>query len=543
MLSGGSPVKTHCLPFRQIPHTTKLFTDFLSWSPQVRQFFPGPPHFSHWLKSEKQARRYELVRREEISGVLRRQNKAWQASQQTMQNIDRLGNGAAAVVTGQQVGLFGGPLFAIFKALSAVKLAEEANAAGVECVPVFWLATTDHDLAEVNHVGFPGPGGLRTLTTPTTGIPDAPVHDLIFGPEIDAVIQAAGEFIGDSEAAALLRQAYRPGENLGSAFARLFTGLFAEWGVVVLDASDPEIHGLAEPIYRSAAERAPELNDSLLTRGKELEGAGYHQQVKITPSSTLLFMLRAGGRVAVHQLQNPETEFLVAEERVSQQDLLQRIASAPQDFSPNVLLRPVVQDYLLPTVAYVGGAAETAYFAQAAVVYQALLGRTTPVVPRFSATLIEPKLQSLLDRYGLAVPDLFRGPDSVREELARRTLPQALQGAFNQADSSLKTSLVAIQGALSRLDTTLVEAAENAFSKIQHQLDQLRSRAARAELRQSEILNRHADLLCNTLYPNKTLQEREVAGVYFLARHSTELLRNLYQFIHTDCLDHQLISL
>jgi bacillithiol synthase len=538
-------VKSQCLPFRQIPHTTKLFTDFLSWSPQVRQFFPRSPHISQWLKDEKPTLRYEPARREQVSAVLRRQNKAWDASPETIKNIDRLRGGASAVVTGQQVGLFGGPLFAIFKALSAIKLAYEATAAGVECVPVFWLATTDHDLAEVNQVAIPGPDGLRRLTVPTAGIPDAPVHDVIFGPEIAPVVQAAAELVGDSEAATLLGQAYQPGENLGCAFARLFAALFAAWGVVLLDASDPEIHRLAEPIYRSAVERAPELSEALLIRGQELESAGYHQQVKVTPSSTLLFMLRAGARVPVHQHPNGSAGagFLAGEEKIVGQDLFERVRSAPQDFSPNVLLRPVVEDYLLPTLAYVGGAAETAYFAQAGAVYQALLGRTTPVIPRFSATLIEPKLQSLLERYELAVPDLFPGADAVREELAQRALPQELQSAFNQADSELKASMAHIQSALSRLDRTLIDAARNAAAKMLHQLDQLRSRAARAELRQTEVLSRHADLLNSALYPNKTLQEREIGGIYFLARHGTQLLHNLYQLMHTDCLDHQLISL
>jgi bacillithiol biosynthesis cysteine-adding enzyme BshC len=299
-------------------------------------------------------------------------------------------------------------------------------------------------------------------------------------------------------------------------------------------------------MYQAAIERAAALDDALLARGKELEAAGYHQQVKVTPSSTLLFTLRDGARVPIHRRSNgagAEVDFLVADEKVPQTELLRRIASEPHQFSPNVLLRPVVQDYLLPTLVYVGGAAEVAYFGQAAVVYQALLGRVTPILPRFSATIVEAKPQTLLERYSLAVPDVFHSPEELRESLAKHTLPAELQSAFDQADASLKKSLAAIQQSLERLDKTLVEAAANAGSKMQHQLEQLRSRAARAELRQSEVLIRHAELLSNALYPNKALQEREIAGVYFIARHGAELLRNLYDTIHTECLDHQLVSL
>jgi bacillithiol biosynthesis cysteine-adding enzyme BshC len=544
-MSGELPVKSQCLPFGQIPHSTRLFLDFLSYSPKVHSFYPHSPRFAEWMMTDETANlRYEPARRARVADILEGQNKNWGASAQTLENIGRFRSGASAIVTGQQVALFGGPLFSIFKALTAVKLANEATSAGVEAVPIFWLAATDHDLAEANQVTMPGPDcSLQRLTVPTRAVPDAPVGTINFGPEIEPVVETAAAILGDSEVTSFLRDAYRPGENFGSGFARLFARLFAEWGVILLDGSDPEFHHMAEPIYRAAIERAAELDEALLARGKDLDAAGYHQQVKVTPTSALLFTLREGARVPVQRRSNGNSEFVIAEERLSRQELLHRIASTPQNFSANVLLRPVVQDYLLPTLAYTGGAAEVAYFAQAAVVYQALLGRVTPIVPRFSASIIEPKLQALLERYGLGLPDLFQGPEALREILAKRTLPQELQVAFDQADKAFAKSLATIRDALARLDKTLVEAASNAESKMRHQLEQLRSRAARAELRQSEILARHAELLGNALYPNKVLQEREIAGVYFVARHGTELLRNLYEGIHTDCLDHQVISL
>ena len=538
-------MKSQCLPFRQIPHTTQLFTDFLSWSPSIQPFYSRSPYFSEWLKDETSAVRYDAARRERVATILERQNRLWGASPKTLENIARLRGGACAVVTGQQVGLFGGPLFSIFKALSTVKLASEATNAGSNCVPVFWLATTDHDLNEISHVSILGQdGSLQSFTTPTQGAHDAPVGTLTFGSEIEAVVEAAAQSLGGSELIRLLRDSYRPGENFGSAFSRLFSRLFAEWGVVLLEASDPELHQNAQPIYRAAIERAAELDDALLARGRELEAAGYHQQVKVTPSSTLLFTVRDGARVPVHRRTNgTESDFLVANEKFPQAEMLRGIASAPHQFSANVLLRPVLQDYLLPTLAYVGGAAEIAYFGQAAVVYKALLGRVTPILPRFSATIVEAKPKALLERYGLGVPDVFQGADALRERLAKHSLPPDLQTAFERAESSLKQSLAAIRQSLERLDKTLVEAAVNAGSKMYYQLEQLRSRAARAELRQSEVLARHAELLSNVLFPNKALQEREIGGVYFMSRHGAELLQNLYDTIHTDCLDHQIISL
>jgi bacillithiol synthase len=539
-------VKSECLPFSQIPHTTPLFADFLSDYSKVQQFYPRSGYFNQWFQDEASSLVFDSERRLRVSVILERQNRSWGASTKALENIVRLRNGASAVVTGQQVGLFGGPLFSIFKALTAVKLADHATRSGIDCVPVFWLATEDHDLAEVNQVSIPGSdGALQSWTLPTQGPPDAPVGTIRFGSEIQAVVEAAAGSLDPSQLSDFLQEAYRPEETFGSAFARLFARLFADWGVILLDAADPGFHQIAQPVYRAASERAAELDGALLARGKALEAAGYHQQVKVTPSSTLLFTLRNSARVPVHRRVNGNgsTDFLIEEERISQSELLYRIASSPQDFSANVLLRPVIQDYLLPTLAYTGGSAEVAYFAQVAVVYAALLGRVTPIVPRFSATIVEPKPKGFLERYGLRLPDLFPGPESLREQMASRTLPKELQSAFDQAEASLEKSLAAIRDGLARLDSTLVDSATNAASKMQHQLTQLRAKAARAELRQTEVLSRHADLLSNSLYPGKALQEREIAGAYFVARHGSEFLRSLYEAIHPDCLDHQVITL
>ena len=545
-IPGDLSVKAECLPFAQIPHTTRLFSDFLEYSSNIQKFYPRSPSLTEWLKQETPAERYDAARRQRVSDVLQRQNKGWDASSKTFTNIMRLRSGASAVVTGQQVGLFGGPVFSILKALTAIKLAEEATAAGVDSVPVFWLATNDHDLAEVNHTTLPGPeASLQKLQVSSHGPEDAPVGTVIFGPEIEPVVRAASELLGPSPIADFVHESYRPGETLGSAYARLFTRLFAEWGVILLDPSDPELHAIAQPIYNAAIERAVEIDEALLARGKDLETAGYHQQVKVTPSSTLLFTLKDGVRLPVHRRTNGDdaVEFLINDSRLTKEELQRQIAAAPQQFSPNVLLRPVVQDYLLPTLAYTGGAAEVAYFSQAEVVYQALLGHVTPIVPRFSATIVEPKLKALLERYRLALPEVFQGPEALREELAERTLPPELQQAFDSAGVKLQQGMAAIRDALASLDKTLVDAADNASSKMQHQLESLRARAARAELRQSEIASRHAQQLSNALFPNKTLQEREIAGVYFLSRHGLEFLSTLHSFLQSDCYDHQVITL
>src|ERR1700733_4427790 len=252
VLPGVPSMKSQCLPFQQIPHTTRLFLDYLSYTPSVRGFYPRSPIFSEWVQDESRRVVYDGTRRAKVSEILERQNRAWGASRKTLANIDRLRQGALAAVTGQQVGLFGGPLFSIFKALTAVKLADQATSSGMSCVPVFWLATEDHDLAEVSHVallaehGLPEPFAVDAQAFESKLITDAPVGTIKFGREIVPIVERAAGLLGDSDVSTWLREAYRPGENLGSAFALLFARLFADWGVILLDPADKDFHDLAK---------------------------------------------------------------------------------------------------------------------------------------------------------------------------------------------------------------------------------------------------------------------------------------------------------
>jgi bacillithiol biosynthesis cysteine-adding enzyme BshC len=543
-MSGDLPMKSQCLPFQQIPHTTRLFLDYLSYAPSVRSMYPRSPIFSEWVKEESQRVIYDDGRRSKVSAILERQNRAWGASAKTLANIERLKQGALTAVTGQQVGLFGGPLFSIFKALTAVKLAEQATSDGVDCVPIFWLATEDHDLGEVNHVALASEHGPpEKLAVESRGVSDAPVGTIKFGPEIGPVVERAASLLGDSEVTAWLREAYRPGASLGSAFGLLFARLFADWGVILLDPADKDFHQLAQPLFRRAIERSSELDEALLARGKAIEAAGYHQQVKVTSATTLLFEVRDGARTAVRRTSHGlHGEFSIGEARVSAQELLEQIERAPEKFNPNVLLRPVVQDYLLPTLVYTGGAAEVAYFAQVAVVYENLLGRVTPILPRFSATLLEPKAERILTRYELGLPDILHGPEKVREAIAARSLPADLQSRFEEAYASIERFMAALQETIGRLDSTLMDTAESTRTSMTHQIDRLKARVSRAEQLRNEVIARHADAVSNALFPNKTLQEREIAGVSFIARYRPELLGNLYEKIHPDCHDHQVIE-
>jgi len=529
-----------CIPFSAIPHTTRIFSDFLSYSPDVRKFFPVQPDAEHVIALGKSVPR-DLERQARVADALAKQNRAWGASEPTLRNIQRLRDGAFAVVTGQQVGLFGGPLMSLFKVASALALAKQVQQAGVDCVPIFWLATEDHDLDEVNQALFlTHDFQLASFKASTTGTAGAPVAHLRFAEGTNELVAQAAKLLGDSLAADYLRESYVDGETFSNAFAKLYTRIFSAQGLILLDPADPELHRIAAPLFLNAVRRCIELDQAVLERNRQLHDAGYHEQVKVTRESTALFALVDGARVAVHR---KNSAYAIGTERLSREELQQRIAAAPENFSANVLLRPVLQDYWLPTLAYIGGPAEVAYFAQAAVLYEKLLGRITPILPRMSATLIEPRIERLLLKYEVELPDLFHGECQLRDCLAARALPPELKDDFELARRAIQVNLQRISTSLRKLDPTLVEAAERAASKVRYQVDRLQKRAAQAELRRSDIIARHAAQIEDALFPNKSLQEREIAALHFYASHGPELINRLVDLAQARCPEHKVLRL
>ena len=532
---------SECLRFADVPGTSRLFLDFLAHSPEIRRFYPTTVASLDELASHASQVQFPPDRRERIAAVLDRQNRSWNCSPETLANIDKLRRGACAVVSGQQLGLFLGPAFTIYKAITAIRLARELRARGIEAVPVFWLASEDHDLAEVNHTFVPDVHeGLQRLETSSQGKEAAPVGGIVLDADFAQLTAKLQELTGDSETLNFVRESYRSGQTFTTAFAELMTRLFSRHGLILLESSDAELHRIGAPLFQAAAEKAEVLTSALLARNRELEIAGYHAQVNVTGSSTLLFFIKDGSRIPIHQKNGG---FSVDGEHWSKEELSGRISSIPEQFSANVLLRPVLQDYLLPTATYIAGPAETAYFAQVQVVYEHLLDRATPVWPRFSATLIEARLASWMRKYGLQLRDLLQPKDSFVAALARRTIPADLKEDFDRTREHLDRLLASLLRSLKDLDPTVAEAGEGAASKMRYQLENLESRAAKAHLQRTEVLERKAGILSSMLFPEKELQERRVAGIYFLAKYGPDLIDRLVEQYKPECQDHQLIYL
>ena len=545
-------LRVKALPFDRIPHQSRLFLDYLRDPIALRRFYPNAVQFHHELADRApEVLAAHKTDRKELCDALETMNSAWSAGPATLGNIARLREAdCVAVVSGQQAGLFTGPLYTIYKALSAVKLAGCLTQRGTPAVPVFWIATEDHDFLEVATAELIGCdcGLVQVAASSAMHKEGAPVGRVTLDESITATIDTLLEILPKSEftpdVESLVRDAWQPGRGYSEAFARMMTGLLGRHGLILLDPLDAGLKQLAAPLYAEAARRAPLIADALVVRSRELEDDGYHAQVLASSDTFPLFLhTKDGTRHALARTESGSYKMKDGVEEFLPDALVAWALDEPTRFSPNVTLRAVVQDYLLPTVAYLGGSAEVAYFAQTAEVYRLLDRPVTPILPRASMTIVESRSGHTLERYNLELSDLFAGLESVLARVVEEHLGAETGQAFEHADTTVNTELDLLRERLHKIDPTLADALETGRRKINYQLRGLRTRFHRAQMNRDDAIQRQIERAFSCLYPERTLQERRLNISSLIARHGHYVIDWIYDAINLGSSDHQVVYL
>lgn len=518
-----------CLRHTEIPGTSKLFADFSYHFDKVARFYRHDPHDRESYAAAAREIRYPDDRRATVARVLEAQNPGNGLVARFAQP------GTVAVLTGQQVGLFSGPAYTIYKALTAARLAEDLNANGIPAVPIFWLATEDHDFPEVDHVWIfdaaHHPIQLRTEAPTawlgkqrpagTFPVENSPIADLR---------NALAGFEHGEEVVALVAEAYPPGVTMGAGFRTLLTKLLGRIGMLVVDPLDPQLRNVGAPFMAEALAAAPDLKAGLLHRNKELTAAGYHAQVNVEEGTSLFFLLEHQEHVERVTLRKKDAEFPALKDRAA-------------DVSPNALLRPVWQDYLFPTVAYVGGPAELSYLAQSQVIYDRLLGRMPVVVSRTSFTLVDARAAKLMSRYSLTIPETLTPEESLKERIAHALIPDTVASLFKEISGEITQKLDELGVGLDRFDPTLAASLEKSRAKILYQFEKLRKKTERETLRRDARASEEARYLSSLIYPHRHMQERFYSMLPFFAQHGLDLVAQLYEVVQVDCPDHRVVTL
>jgi bacillithiol biosynthesis cysteine-adding enzyme BshC len=541
-------MSSECFPITVLPDVSRIYLDYLAMGESasdaaVRRWYGTEPFAGKWLGKSVQVKHAGA-----LADLLEQQAVEFDAGDAAKANIAKLRAGARAVVTGQQVMLFGGPVLILLKAATAVARAREATmATGGEHVPVFWMATEDHDLEEVDQVSLLTKTSVEKLRLGLRLAHAVPVGGVVAGLELDAVLERASELLEFAPVTEWLRECYAPRDgqrpSLAQAFGRLMSRLFADQGLIVMDAAARGFHALGASTLRYAIEHAEELQAALIARSEELVKAGYHAQVLVAEGGSMLFLLDevTGERVALRR--TAEGQWKAGGKAYSTADLIAILETAPERLSPNALLRPVFQDTLLPTAAYVGGPAEIAYFAQSAVLFEAILGRITPVLPRLSATLLEPAIAAVMDKDEVQLPDAMTTAEELAQWLGARALPIEEKRKLAAVGNALEKELVALTEYLSEMDASLGRAAEVSGSKMLYQMNRLRRMAATFELQKEASLRKHAEAITLNVFPDGHPQERVVAGVWFVAKYGDGLVERLVGVAGNQCPGHVVVRL
>jgi len=523
-------MESSCVRQTEIPGTSKLFADLIYQYDRVSDLFPFRPNDSDALKKAAQFD-FPDDRRAALVEALRPLNEG-------NPSLEVLAKpGTVAVVTGQQVGLFTGPAYTVYKALTAIRVARDLSHRGIPAVPVFWLATQDHDFAEVDHAWVFGPDHqpvkIRIDEPMANG--SHPVGDLVIRDfPIGQLRTALAGLPFADDALAIVERSYRPGVTMGAAFGALLKEVLGAYGLLLIDPMEARLCDLAAPLMRQAVERMPELVDAVIARSKQLVDRGYHAQVLVEKSTSLVFLMQDGRRIAMRRTNG---DFTAGQQKFTTQEL----ASRGADLSPNALLRPLVQDYLLPTAAVIAGPAELAYFAQSQVLYQAMLGRQPAALPRAFFTILDERSHKKMVRYQLNPTDLFGGEQALHDMIAARLTPATLRRRLDGTKAAFSAALDGLDGDLRSFDVTLAGALETSRRKIEYQVGKIARKTANQIMARDEQAVRDSRSLHGLVFPERHLQERLYSIVPFIAKFGPGIIDEIHSAVRIECPDHQFL--
>ena len=534
--------------FDKIPNQTELFLDFQNDAETTDEFYPEK--YADSAEFAKKVLENYKTNRVELCGILAETNQIHEAGKATFDNIELLKQkDCVAVLTGQQAGLFSGELYSIYKALTAVKFSEQLKKQKIKAVPVFWIAEEDHDFDEVKKFSVINKNGSveQFSNEPENYRENNPVGFINFDETVQKIIDDLFAKMPRTEFSEtikeILENSYNKNENYGSAFAKFIGKLFEPYGLILVSPLNENLKKLCAPIFFQAVEKSEEIVGKLIERSENLKKKGYHSQVLVEKNSHLFFYQNPNGeRQSLRFDAEKNIKIRESAEKFSKAELLETAEKNPQRLSPNALLRPVVQDYLFPTIAYFGGAAEIAYFAQNEVIYETLNRPKTPIRHRASLTIIPGKHRRTMNKYAIEFTELFAGKDKILSRIVEEYLNKATAETFAEVEENINKQLSILDKDLVRSEPTLSINLANKREKILWHLNALRKKYHKAETLKNKVIERRIRRLFEEILPRENLQERALNVINFLNLYNLNFIDWIYQTIDFDEKGHQIVK-
>lgn len=500
------------------PH---LMRDYNLAVPQLAPFFAGCPWDAASIQRVAAGVRTEFpdaTRRAMMSAIR-------PTSESAHAKLERISSGEGFfVTTGQQAGLFTGPLFSIYKTLTAVKLAASLEALlQVPVAPLFWIAGDDHDFEEVNHAYVLGAENdlQRIAINAESDVPRS-MNRALLGESVESAVTLLAQVLPSNEFSkhviASIREHYTPGKSVAAAFGGLFASLFSGFDLLITSSADPTVKSLAAPVIRLELDQSAEHEAAVRAQTQRLVAAGYHEQVGVREGAVNVLYEDEEGRDRL--VRAAEGWHLSrTKRRMNTVELHELLAHHPERFSPNVLLRPIVASAVFPTLAYVGGPAEVSYFAQIGCLFEAHNVVMPLFMPRASVDVIEYKIQKVLDKYGLQA-SAFRQPfDQLASQMIRDALPESISGRVASLNGQIVSGYADLVAATQSIDPTLRGPLEAARTASEKALGDVEKKIVSHLKKKNEIGVEQLRKASMNLFPEGQSQERVISGVSYLARY------------------------
>jgi bacillithiol biosynthesis cysteine-adding enzyme BshC len=533
--------------FADLPDQHQLFTDYLYNFENVKNYYKyNFRNKEEYIRLFKKRAELQGEKRALLSGILRKQYSGIEPSERTTANLLRLeGKNTLAVVTGQQLGILGGPLYTFYKIVTAIKLCNNLNERYDDFyfVPLFWLEGDDHDFEEVKSINIIDENNNLKKISYEDEIPEeenkGSVGFLKLNSDINRFFDELGTELRDTEfkndIITKLRSFYAEGRTFKDAFRDLIFWLFDDYGLLIFDPQDAEVKKLLVPVFKKEIRDFRIHSERLVNISAKLEEE-YHAQVKVRPIN--LFYHTDEGRYLIEPVEN---DFRLRRKRrkFTFDELQDAIDREPERFSPNVLLRPICQDYLLPTAFYIGGPSEISYFAQVTPLYNIYQIEPPILYPRSSATLIEKNIALLLEKYNLNLDDIFTESEKLKNRIIEIISPNSLDDIFSHTSNEIELIYDKLKERLFEFDKTIADASTKYRQKTIHYLDELKGKAIDAQKKKHEVTLRQIDKLSTALYPASNLQERELNFVYFAYKYGPDFISKLFSELSINKFEHQ----
>lgn len=553
----------YTVEFSKLPNFNNLYLDYISGGEEelkkLKPFFNAMyrENEDFFKVIDEKIHNYNRSRyfdKNVLIDILQRQNVTFGGDEFTAGNIEMLKkDDTFAIVTGQQVSLYTGPLYTILKTITAVKLSKDLKERFPQFnfVPVFWLEAEDHDINEANHtylidrqnelvrVGFEDENrnnedGIKK-NTPSVGT-------IVFGEMINSINEQLRSSLIDTDfkdkIMNIVTKHYREGNDYKTAFAGLMNEIFSGYGVVFIDPGDSEVKRLLMPVFEKELTSSPKLCETLITQSAELE-KNYDIQVK--PKVINIFFLHNNNRLLIEPREGGKFALKNSKRRFENEEMMNILQESPELFSPNVVLRPICQDYLLPTAAYIGGPGEISYFAQFLPAYRHY-DITMPVIyPRSSVSIIEGKISKFMNNFNVKLEDIFHHNFLV-SKVVEKLSEVKVEDEISKYTDELNKIFYDMRNMTVKVDQTLLNSVDNIKEKTKQSFEHLKGKLINAQARKSENTTTQIDKVTNNIYPNHKLQEREINILYFMNKYDVTFIKKLFHEIDENNFNHQVIE-